>query len=98
MSKSVWRPAADYERKPGAWWKGRRIRLERELRTVGGDVYRKGRVVKAARKYRGLTLEGRNLNITMVGFYGLSVDATPNDQALPQGGGETATWYSGQTK
>lgn len=75
---SVWQPAALYKRQPGTWWKGRRIKLDREIRTVGGDVFRKGRIVKVARKYRGLTLEGKNLHVSRVGLHGLSVDATPN--------------------
>lgn len=78
---SVWRPAADYKRKPGSWWTGRRVKLLRVIRTRGGDEYRKGRIVKVARKFGGLTLKGRNLHVTRVGYYGLMVDATPNDQA-----------------
>ena len=78
---SAWRPAAEYKSNCEAWWKGRRVRLMRVLRTRGGAIYRKGRIVRVTRKLGGLTLEGRKMRATRVGYWGIDVDITPNDQA-----------------
>ena len=77
---SAWRPAIEYASKPGAWWEGRRVRLLRDIRTRGGDLCRKRRIVKVDRKYGGLTLKGRKFFVTHVRYYGLEVDTTPNEK------------------
>lgn len=74
LSNTLWQPATKHKRRSGTWWEGRRVRLDREIRTRGGDVYRKGRIVKVARKYGGLTLRGRQLYVTGVDYHKLSVD------------------------
>ena len=72
----IWRPAVEYKTNCAKWWVGRRVRLMRNLTTRGGNTYRKGRIAKVSRKFGGLTLEGRNMRITRVGYWGIDVDTT----------------------
>ena|ERR1017187_8069032 len=76
---SVWLPATQFASKPGVWWEGKRVRLLRELRTRGGDLYRKRRIAVVKRKFGGLELHGRKLYVKRVRYFCLEVETTPND-------------------
>lgn len=73
---NTWEPAFLHKRKPGSWWKGRRVKLERPVRTKGGSIYRKGRIARVERKFGGLTLSAMGLYVTRVQYRNLTVEIT----------------------
>lgn len=72
----MWRPASEYKSRQGAWWAGRRVRLLKTVTTNGGRIYRKGRLATVRGKFGGLSLEGRQLSVTRVGYHSLEVTIT----------------------
>lgn len=73
-----WLPATKYQRKPLVWWKGKTVRLVREVRNHGGGVMRKGSRAVVADKRGGLALAGSGTYTTRVAYAALDVCVSDN--------------------
>ena len=74
----VWEPAKAHRRKTFLWWKGKTVRLLREIRNNGGGVMKKGSKATVEDKYGGLALAGSGTYTTRVGYGSLEVCVPDN--------------------
>ena len=62
-----------YQRRPSAWWAGRRVKLRFKIQTRSGAYLEAGRVAYVTRKYGGLDIKVDPCPHCGVGFYCMKV-------------------------